>query len=276
LTRSPSAPQQSIDYLVVGHCSRDLSEFGEQLGGTAAFAGLAAHVLGRKVGILTSCANTLNLDPLEGLAITRIPSERTTSFENTQTEIGRIQRIHAVADGISVEDIPHAWVQAEIVHLGPIAQEVEFSFAQAYSGSYLGLTPQGWLRQWDDDGKVVPVHWKTIVPLLSAADAVVVSEEDLSKSEEACSQMAKHCNTLAVTLGPIGARVYHRGEERLVSVTPREEVDATGAGDIFAAAFFIHMQATQDPWTSAAYANKIASGSVGVRGLSDYRDLNLK
>jgi sugar/nucleoside kinase (ribokinase family) len=47
-----------------------------------------------------------------------------------------------------------------------------------------------------------------------------------------------------------------------------KEVDATGAGDIFAAAFFIRLFSTRDPWEAARFATLIASHSVTRMGLN--------
>jgi len=46
------------------------------------------------------------------------------------------------------------------------------------------------------------------------------------------------------------------------------EVDATGAGDIFAAAFFVRLQRGADPWTAACFANCVAAQSVIRAGLA--------
>jgi sugar/nucleoside kinase (ribokinase family) len=47
-----------------------------------------------------------------------------------------------------------------------------------------------------------------------------------------------------------------------------EEVDATGAGDIFAAAFFIRLFNTRDPWEAARFATALAAYSVTRVGLN--------
>jgi sugar/nucleoside kinase (ribokinase family) len=44
------------------------------------------------------------------------------------------------------------------------------------------------------------------------------------------------------------------------------EVDPTGAGDIFAAAYLVALLKTQDPWLSAQFANCIAAHSVERSG----------
>ena len=43
--------------------------------------------------------------------------------------------------------------------------------------------------------------------------------------------------------------------------------DATGAGDVFAAAFFVRLLETRDPWEAARFANRVAAVSVTRPGL---------
>ncbi len=40
------------------------------------------------------------------------------------------------------------------------------------------------------------------------------------------------------------------------------EVDPTGAGDIFAASFFVRLHTTRDPWEAARFATNLAAFSV--------------
>jgi sugar/nucleoside kinase (ribokinase family) len=44
-------------------------------------------------------------------------------------------------------------------------------------------------------------------------------------------------------------------------------VDATGAGDVFAAAFFVRLLTTRDPWEATRFATLLASHSVTRAGL---------
>jgi len=45
-------------------------------------------------------------------------------------------------------------------------------------------------------------------------------------------------------------------------------VDTTGAGDIFATAFFFRLYATRDPWEAARFATQLAANSVTREGLN--------
>jgi sugar/nucleoside kinase (ribokinase family) len=82
--------------------------------------------------------------------------------------------------------------------------------------------------------------------------------------------LAAACRLLALTEGAAGARVYWNGDVRRIQAPPAAQVDPTGAGDVFAAAFFIRLFDTRDPWEAARFANQLASTSVtrpGLRGV---------
>ena len=88
LTRSYLAP---IDYLVIGHLTKDLTPTGPRIGGTASFSSLTAHALGLRVGVLTACSPELDRHELSGIEVVVIPSDVSTTFENVYTDSGRIQ-----------------------------------------------------------------------------------------------------------------------------------------------------------------------------------------
>jgi sugar/nucleoside kinase (ribokinase family) len=77
-----------------------------------------------------------------------------------------------------------------------------------------------------------------------------------------------------VTEANLGARLYWNGDYRHFSPPEEIEVDATGAGDIFAASFFIRMHETRDPWESTRFATLIASRSITRVGLQSVPTLD--
>ena len=95
----------------------------------------------------------------------------------------------------------------------------------------------------------------------------MISVEDVHGNEDMITEYASHFKVLAVTEGIDGARVYWHGDVRRFRAPKVAVVDQTGAGDIFAAAFFIRLEATCDPWESAALAVNLASLSVTRAGL---------
>ena len=261
----PSA--NSIDYLVIGHVSNDLTPNGPILGGTVAYAGRTAHALGLRVRAITATDKDIDLSQLENIEIHHMPSTQSTTFENRYTSKGRIQILHGRASDISYKDIPRGWHSADIVHLGPIADEVDTTLIESFPGALMCITPQGWLRRWDEKGRVHLTGWDQISDLLPAADVVVVSMEDLAEDPQSAQDMAPCCKILAVTDAARGANVFWSGEERHIPAPEVEEVDPTGSGDIFAAAFFVRLYQTDDPWEAARFANYLAAASVTRRGM---------
>jgi hypothetical protein len=257
-----------IDYLVIGHVTQDITSCGIRLGGTASYAALTAHALGLRVGIVTSCASNLDLPELEGIDIISTPADFTTTFENIPTDEGRLQRIHHMAQKIDANSIPHKWKKTPIVHLGPVAQEINLDVPKAFPNSVIGLTLQGWLRNWDKEGYVHYRKWQEAPFVLKMANIAVLSVEDVKGDERVIEEMQANVKILVVTEGAEGARLYWNGDLRRFRPPKMVELDSTGAGDIFATAFFIRYAQTRDPWESARYATQFAATSVSRPGLA--------
>jgi len=262
------SPLEPVDYLVVGHLTRDLTPDGPRLGGTAAYSALMALSLGLRVGIVTSWAADLPLGALRQVPIISFPTEESTTFENIATPHGRVQYVRHVAPRLDLYQIPEPWRNTPIVHFGPVAQEVEPGLLRAFNSSLIGLTPQGWLRGWKEDGRVYPVEWPEATFVLQRAGATVISVEDVDQSEDRIEEFASSCHILAVTDAASGARVYWNGDVRRFRAPSVTEVDATGAGDIFAAAFFFRLYTTRDPWEAGRFATQLSAISVTRLGLA--------
>jgi sugar/nucleoside kinase (ribokinase family) len=124
------------------------------------------------------------------------------------------------------------------------------------------------MRAWDGIGQVMRADWENAEQALERSGAVVVSIEDVDGDEEQVEFMANHTRVLAVTEGAAGSRLYWHGDQRRFRAPKMQELDATGAGDIFAAAFFIRLQVTRDPWEAARFATQLSSFSVTRTGLA--------
>ena len=260
-------PLEPVDYLVIGHITEDRTPAGLRVGGTAAFAALTARVLGLRVGIVTSVAEDTSLAALHGIPMLRVPSPSTTTFENTAAPRGRQQVLLARAESISLQGLPDAWHRAAIVHLAPVAQELGTDIAEPFSASLLGITPQGWMRTWDSTGRVSPCKWESPEALLPKAGAVIFSREDIGGDELAIETMSHQTRLLVVTEGAAGCVLYWNGDRRRFRAPKVGQVDDVGAGDVFAAAFFVRLHATRDPWEAARYATLLAARSVTRTGL---------
>jgi sugar/nucleoside kinase (ribokinase family) len=173
-----------------------------------------------------------------------------------------------VAPRLDYYHIPDPWRSATIVHLAPVAQEVEPSIVRQFSSAMVGITPQGWLRTWDESGHITVGEWPEAPFVLGRAGAAVLSILDVDSEETRIEELAGHCKVLAVTEGAQGARVYWNGDVRRFRSSPVRSIDPTGAGDIFATAFFTRLYTTRDPWEAARFATQLATISVTRPGLA--------
>ncbi len=257
------------DFLVVGHVSKDLTNGGHRAGGTVVYSALTARNLGRRVAVVTSAGRDLNLGQfLEGVELVCVPSPVTTTFRNVYTEGARRQRLYAVAERIKTEDVPLAWRTAPIVLLGPIVGELEGDMIDQFPSSLLGVTPQGWLREWGEEGSVLPRRWSDADRLLTHLDVLIVSEEDLAGEAGTLRPKLGIPKISVLTQGAKGATLYCHGRRSHFPVRQTTALDPTGAGDIFAAAFLVRLAETDDPVEATRFANVAASLSVEKAGLS--------
>lgn len=263
-------PVQPVEYLVIGHVAVDLTPSGVQLGGTVSYAALTARAMGLRVGIVTSAGADAPLLALDGIQIVNIPTEHSTVFENVKTESGRKQILHYQAALIDFEHIPQVWRNTPIVHLAPIAQELDAALVEQFSTSLVGVTPQGWMRGWDENGNVFATAWDANASkqVLGRVGGVVMSIEDINRDLELVESMAHQTRVLCLTEGASGAVLHWNGDRRRFRPPLMQEVDATGAGDIFAAAFFVRLHQTRDPWEAARFATRLAAYSVTRGGLN--------
>lgn len=267
---STAASPLSPDYVAIGHVTRDVVADGYTVGGTVTYAGLTAAALGLRVGIVTSAGPDIDLGfCLPGLQTRVHPAATTTTFENIYQDGHRDQWLRATASPLSAQVIPMSWRTAPIVHVAPLVGEIGPDVIEALLRShFVAVTPQGWLRRWESDGFVRRQRWDDAETVLSHCHAAVLSIEDIDGDWTEAYRYAAIVPTLAVTRGADGCDVFHHGKRIHAAAFPTVEVDATGAGDVFAAAFFIHLAKTNEPIEAARYANCVASFAVERPGIS--------
>ena len=255
-------------YLAIGHVCQDVAPGGYSLGGSVTYAALTARTCGWSVAAITRVNSHLDLSPLGAMEWARLPDGATTTFENVYTPSGRIQILHAVAGRIGPVDVPRHLRHADVVHLAPIAGEVDAALADVFDGAWIGVTPQGWMRQWDASGRISRRAWASAESILARSSATVLGLEDVGGDWEVIERWASIARVLVVTQGKAGCAVYERGAKVEVPAHVTYEVDPTGAGDIFAAAFFTQLRAAGDALLAARFANCMAAQSVTRRGLA--------
>lgn len=272
------------DFLAIGHVTRDLAPDGSwRLGGAVTYAALTAIRLGLRAAIVTSAPPDAlaALDVvLPDIPLSVVPSDDATTFENIYSPVGREQFLRGRAAPLTRSAVPDAWGDASIVLLGPVAQEIDASIIPAFPRSLVGAAFQGWLRQWDDDGFVTPTPLAN-ANLMRPMRALILSREDfipvhvseverqrlVSQADATIRGIAQVVPLVVVTCGAQGAILWERGvESGLFPGYPAREVDPTGAGDVFAAAFLCALRETGDAAGAIDFANRVAACAVEAVG----------
>ena len=245
----------------IGHVSKDRLPDGDFThGGSVIYCSVAARRFGWQPEIITACDSGFKPpDSLADVLWHLIHSPVSTTFRNEYGPSVRTQTIEAVASDIGATQIPPQCRQATLVHLAPLAQEVDPAILSLFPDAFLVSTPQGWLREWNDAGAVRAARWPDAQEVLPQLEAAVVSIEDISGDWTIAETWASLVPILVVTQDEKGCTVFHQGKKEHVPPRASRVVAPTGAGDIFAAIFFILLFETRNAVRAACLANIAAS-----------------
>ena len=303
-----SSPDR-YDYITVGHVTRDVIEDRgggtiSQPGGGAFYSALQAARLGLRALIVTQgVPQEIKglLEPFgDELDLRVIPAKHTTTLSTRGLGAQRSQRLLAWAGPI-VEPLS---LDAKILHLAAVARETPSAFQG--QADFIGLTPQGLVRRWEQSEEVplgqldtgsllgdVPLSGGDDAPLagdISAVEldpdllperfsAAVISEDECEGCHALFTVARRGGAYVAVTAGSRPATVHlptsnpgsvlQTGVPRLV-----EARDDLGAGDVFAAAFFVALHEGRGPLEAATFGNAAAAmriadvgaGAIATRG----------
>jgi len=261
------------DFVAIGHVTLD--RFGDEVrpGGAALYSAVTAHRLGLSAGILTSHAADYPLEAIPSrIEVVTLEAPATTVFEYDAVSGDRQQKLVSTARPLVVRDLPDDWREAPLALLAPVAQEVDLRLSAAFEDGSVGAAAQGWLRALDDERRIVTQPWGGAREVLNRVLALFVSAEDLRGHESQLTEWVQRVPVAVVTAGAAGALLYVNGERYEVRPRRTREVDPTGAGDVFAAAFLVHYQRHPDPWDAAEAATCAASLSVEGEGWSTVPD----
>jgi hypothetical protein len=282
------------DYVAVGHITRDMIEDRagkavSQPGGGAFYSGLQAARLGLRTLIVTQGRPQeirALLEPFsDELELRVIPAKHTTTLSTRGSGAQRSQRLLAWA-GPMIEPLT---LDTRILHLAPVARETPTTWQGR--ARFIGLTPQGLVRRWEHGEQLPPVRLDAGSPLgdaplptaaheallgdISPVDldpqslperfsAAVISEEECESCHALFTAARRGGAYVAVTAGsrpatvhlptPVAGSVVQTEVPRLVKAR-----DDLGAGDVFAAAFFVALSEGRDPLEAATFGNTAAA-----------------
>lgn len=258
--RGGAAPRRR--YLAVGHVTIDVMEDGERRpGGTALYSALQAARLGLAATIVTRGEREVlesMLAPFAAeLELVVQPAEATTTLATGGLGGERRQRMLAWAGQVELGALP----AAEILHLAPVAAELTGRAAGPWE--FVGLTPQGFARRRrEPDGEIVacPADAK-LVALAGRCDAIVLSEQERASCRQLIERALADGATVAITAGEGPTEILGPNEEsrQLPHEPLAAPADDLGAGDVYAAAFFVWLSAGEGPLAAARAAHGAAA-----------------
>ncbi|MCW3056228.1 MAG: PfkB domain protein [Solirubrobacterales bacterium] len=291
-----------FDYTTVGHVTVDVMANGSRrVGGTAFYSALQAARLGRRTLIITrgSAAELEGLlEPYRGeLELAILPARRTTTLHTTGRGAARVQRLLAWAGPLGDDVV----VETSILHLAPVARETPGRWRGR--ADFVGLTPQGLVRRWAGrEGEIslrAPAQIAVAAPqppgapraggdsgdsgdsgdrieadtgaedaldLAGRCDAVVLSDYERDSCAQLIAAASRAGAVVAITSGSGPNAILLADGTVLESPVPRVEQprDDLGAGDVFAAAFFVALAEGASAGSAAEFAN--AAAAVRVQG----------
>jgi sugar/nucleoside kinase (ribokinase family) len=209
--------------------------------------------------------------------VVSVPSPRTTIFGHTAGPAGgRTLGCGPVASPITPADVPEDWRGAPLVLLAPVINELDPLLAAAFPEATVAAAAQGWLRGLMADGRVSAARWDSAGQVLPRIQALFLSSEDIGAAAREAMEWYQQVPVGVLTAGRLGALLFVNGERYEVPPHPVREIDPTGAGDVFAAAFLLHYARHGDPWDAAAAGACAAALSVqgpGPAAIPDARHL---
>jgi len=232
-----------------------------------AYAAATAATLGLRCGLVTRAAATAPAAVAAGCAAHVVTGWQTTTFGIRYGAEGERQlRVLARAPDMRPDDIPGPWRRVGVLHVAPVLAEVGAEAVQDVVADFVGVTAQGWLRRTDHRGRVRATAGPVPEGLLSRADAVVVSDEDLAAWSDWRQVLPGRVRLLVVTLGERGAVAYAGGRALWQPGFAARLTDATGAGDSAAAALFVALWQGLDLEAALRFAMAAGAFAVETRG----------
>jgi len=258
-----------FDYTTVGHVTIDVLEDGStQPGGAAFYSALQAARQGLSAQIVTR-GNEREIEELLGLYRDELelriqPARQTTTLQTSGHGESRSQRVLAWAGAIA-EDLDF---DTSILHLAPVARETPTRWRGG--AGFLGLTPQGLAREWSGPRERVSgcTPARSAVLVAERCDALVLSEHEQGFCRRLVQRASDAGAIVAITAGerPNTILLPDGRSLELTVAAIQAPVDDLGAGDVFAAAFFIALADGRSAVEAAGLGNAAAAQRIVGRG----------
>lgn len=269
-----------FDICVIGHITKDIVIIGknekELPGGVAYYFSLALKNLDPhiKIAVVTKLKkeDKVLLDELikKDIQIFWKKSENTTIFENLYPESldYRIQKVKSLASSFTVEDVKD--ISAKVFHLGPLTKrDIPLEVIKYLSRkAILSLDIQGFVREIREN-KVEESSWEKREEGLPYIDILKANEKEaeiltgITDINKAAKKLANFgIKEVVITMGKRGSLIFSEGRfYDIPAYPPEKEVDVTGCGDTYIAAYIYKRLKSFD----IEFAGKFAAATATLK-----------
>lgn len=287
-----------FDVVSVGHFSIDSIQLPDKkspfvvLGGAAAYVSLAARRLGARVAVVSKVGCDfpeaykwwLGQEGIDLSNVSKDDNARTTRFElRYNSDLSERSLLSECrAPPIGIEDLSNV-PKTEILHIGPIANEINFDVVQKLKGlaHSVSLDPQGLVRSFDEKGNVsinplVDTRILGLVDIFKSSLAEIQTITGQSELSSAVDTIHKYGTKIViVTLGAKGSAISVEGTiHNLPPFAPEKLVDPTGAGDAFAGGFLAEYARGEDSSWCSCVGSAVASLVIEGIGPTHFGDID--
>lgn len=275
--------------LLVGHLTHDRYADGVQPGGCAFYSAEVYRRLGADIHVATVVGEDFQHPALLAQTPTTAAHQgETTTFTNLYPRgSARVQLVGAVAPAVEPSRVPETFRAAEVVHLAPVFGEIDIvAWKRAVRPGRLAISVQGWVREagpelaghalaalvgeetarWASGRRVLPRPWSIDIESLRGIDIAFLSDEDLANQGDLLDRLRTAIPLVVLTHGVRGCSMFAHGRVTRIGVFATDEADATGAGDIFAAAMLWALATGASDRSAARFGAAAASLKVEAVG----------
>lgn len=209
-----------------------------------------------------------------------IINKKTHQYTNTyDINLNRKQKAQLTKNSIQPQDIKISLSQIQYALISPLSPEDIPPETIRYlkeKDITTVLVAQGYLRQTDENNNIIKRKWKNQDQYLQHTDIICLDKEEALTAfninnikEETIQKIIQQYSLqqIIITLAEQGSAIYTAKETiHIPAIKTTEEIDATGLGDTYIAAYIAKLQETNDNRISGLFASITAKEKLKNRG----------
>jgi sugar/nucleoside kinase (ribokinase family) len=263
-----AAVDDRAEVLIAGHVTWDVTDGRRVPGGSVCYAARAAASMGVRARILAGAGPDADLTALEGHDVEVVATEHTLTLEHDWPGGERRQSLRAAPGRmLSPDDLPERWPQPDVAILGPLVEGDLDPALATVARQDCALIGQGFQRVADESGAIrhLEAPSTALKRACSPLTSLFLSDVEVAgwPSGE-LERLVSACRRVVITYGERGVVVHRPGGIRAFDALRVEPVDVTGAGDVYASAFILGLDAGEE--AAARLAAGYAAAAVRVQG----------